>query len=457
MGDLKSPNRAIKLYFLPNNFSIFEWITFNILTLPYQIKTFKMNKLFKNPVLGLLFIGLPLLLITSCKEDEIIDDENIIVIATGPNAADEAQTAFIEAESGTTIMFEEGTFSFVNTLSMDGQSEIIIKGAGRDLTILDFSGQTSGGDGVLVTNSANIRFENLTIQDSEGDGLKTRDCDRVSFVNVATIWTGPPSSSNGAYGLYPVLCTEVYIDNCYAYGASDAGIYVGQSDQVILKNCVAEGNVAGIEIENTNNADVFNNEAFDNTGGILVFDLPGLTQYGDNVRVFNNDVHDNNRTNFAPAGNIVGNVPAGTGFMILSTNTVEVFENNFENNEFAGILVASYLFIDANPNDPNFQPLPYLISIHDNSYTMSGTLNPDQPAVIDDIVNLLAGNSFDQPNILLDGIYAAPQVICIQEPSNPSFVNINAGQDMTGGAITDDMTPHDCTQPGLAEVVFDPF
>ena len=88
---------------------------------------------------------------------------------------------------------------------------------------------------------------------------------------------------------------------------------------MIVKNCVAEGNVAGIEIENTTNADVYDNEAFDNTGGILVFDLPGLTQYGSNVRAFNNNIHDNNRTNFAPVGNIVGNVGAGTGFMILST------------------------------------------------------------------------------------------------------------------------------------------
>ncbi|MFT4969122.1 MAG: parallel beta-helix repeat protein [Chitinophagales bacterium] len=415
-----------------------------------------MSKMFKKLPVWLLFISLPLLFITSCKEDDE-DDDQTIIISPGANAADEAQTAFIEAEDGTTIMFEEGTFSFTNTLSMDGQTNIIIKGAGRDLSILDFSSQTSGGDGVLVTNSSNVRFENITIQDSEGDGLKTRDCDGVSFVNIATIWTGTPSASNGAYGLYPVLCTKVYIDNCYAYGASDAGIYVGQSDQIIVKNCVAEGNVAGIEIENSNNADVFDNEAFDNTGGILVFDLPGLTQYGDNVRVFDNDVHDNNRTNFAPVGNIVGSVPAGTGFMILSTNTVEVFNNTFTNNEFCGVLIASYLFVDPNPNDPGFQPLPYGISIHDNSYSMTGMVNPTQPAIIDDITNLLAGNGFAHPNILLDGIYAAPQVICIQEPSNPTFVNINAAADMSGALITDDMTPHDCIQTPLAEVSFDPF
>lgn len=414
-----------------------------------------MKNLFRNLPIYLLFLGLPILLITSCKKDD--EGDKIIVLTPGPNAEEEAQTAFIEAEDGTTFMFEEGSFSFTNTLSLDGKNNIIIMGAGRDLSFLDFSGQTSGGDGVLVTNCMNVRFENITIRDSEGDGLKAKDCDGVSFVNVGTVWSGTPSSSNGAYGLYPVLCSKVYIDNCYAYGASDAGIYVGQSNEIIVKNSVAEGNVAGIEIENSINADVFDNEAFDNTGGILVFDLPGLTQYGNTVRVYNNDVHDNNRTNFAPPGNIVGTVPAGTGMMILSTNTVEIFNNDFDSNEFAGVLVASYLFVDPNPNDPNYQALPYLISIHDNTYTMEGTLNPTQPAAIVDIVNLLAGNGFDQPNILLDGIYAAPQVICIQEPNTPTFVNINAAQDASGGAITDDMTPHDCMQNPLPEVSFEPF
>lgn len=416
-----------------------------------------MKKLKQLFPIWLLAVAVPISFLMSCdKEDD--DDDNTIIITPGPNAADEAQTAFIEAPDGSTIIFEAGVFEFTNTLSMDGKNNIIIRGAGQNASFLDFAGQTSGGEGVLVTNGTNIRFEDITIRDSEGDALKTRDIDGVSFVNVGTIWSGTPSSSNGAYGLYPVLCSKVYIDNCYAYGASDAGIYVGQSDQVIVKNSISEGNVAGIEIENTTNADVFDNEAFDNTGGILVFDLPGLTQYGETVRIFNNHVHDNNRTNFAPAGNIVGNVPAGTGFMILSTNTVEVFDNNFVNNEFAGILIASYLFIDANPNDPNYQPLPYLISIHDNLYASTGNMNPIQPTPIVDIVNLLAGNSLAQPDILLDGIYASPQVICIQENmSMPSFVNINAAQDMTGGAITDDMTPHDCQQNPLPEVSFEPF
>lgn len=412
----------------------------------------------KNPFIHLFWIGLACatLTFTACDDDDSMEPSNEIVISPSATAADDAQLAFIEAKSGNIIVFEAGTFNFTNTLSMDGQTEIIIRGSGRDETILDFSGQTAGGDGVLVTNSNSIRFENLTIRDAKGDALKARDCNKISFVNVATIWSGEPNADNGAYGLYPVLCTEVYIDNCYAFGASDAGIYVGQSDQVILKNSLAEGNVAGIEIENTTNADVYDNEAFDNTGGILVFDLPGLTKSGSNTRVYNNNSHDNNRVNFAPPGNIVGNVPAGTGCMILSTKNVEIFDNTFSENQFAGVIVANYLIVNDSPNDPTYDPFPSGIYIHDNAHTMTGTVDAaTQPALMQSLIGVLQLYSLDQPNVFVDGLIASPDAVCIQEGS-ATFVNLNAG-DQTFMSVSTDVSVHDCSKDPLPAIEFDPF
>ena len=398
--------------------------------------------------------------IMSCSSDdpEIEEPElkKEIIISVGANAADAAQQAFIEVEEEFTIIFEEGLFSFTNTLSMDGKSTVVVKGAGRDKTFLDFSGQLAGGDGVLVSNSNSIRFEDLTIRDAKGDALKARDCNKISFVNIGTVWSGEPSIENGAYGLYPVLSTEVYIDNCYAYGASDAGIYVGQSDQVILKNSVAEGNVAGIEIENTTNADVFGNEAFDNTGGILVFDLPGLTKYGSNTRVFDNNCHDNNRINFAPEENTVANVPAGTGCMILSTKNVEIFNNNFNDNNFVGVLVANYLILNPSPSDPNYDPFPAGIYIHDNTHSMTGAVEVEsQPELIQGIIGVLGLYGLPQPNVMLDGLLMSPDAVCIQE-GNASFVNLNVGDD-TFSSVTTEVSTHDCTKEALPAIVFEPF
>ena len=160
-------------------------------------------------------------------------------------------------------------------------------------------------------------------------------------------------------------------------GISDAGIYVGQSSQIIVRNSRAEYNVAGIEIENSTFADVYNNIATNNTGGILIFDLPNLPiQGGRNTRVFNNQVFENNTPNFAPEGNIVGEVPAGTGMMILANDEIEVFDNNFTDNDTTSILIVSYYITERPFDDPNYDPFPESIYIHDNKISGGGT-NPD--------------------------------------------------------------------------------
>ena len=77
-------------------------------------------------------------------------------------------------------------------------------------------------------------------------------------------------------------------------GASDAGIYVGQSANVVVRRNEAWENVAGIEIENTTGADVYGNRAHGNTGGLLVFSLPELpVKDGRDARVYDNDITDN--------------------------------------------------------------------------------------------------------------------------------------------------------------------
>ncbi|MCS5624989.1 MAG: right-handed parallel beta-helix repeat-containing protein, partial [Candidatus Marinimicrobia bacterium] len=236
----------------------------------------------------------------------------------------EFQTKLILAESGDTLKIPTGIQQLLGTLSLDGKENIVISGNGVDESILSFKNQEDGAEGLRIINCKNIRLENFTIQDTKGDGIKVQETDGITMVNVKAEWTNGPNPENGAYGLYPVQCRNVVIDNCMSVGASDAGIYVGQSVNIVVKNSEAYHNVAGIEIENSSNADVFGNNAHHNTGGILIFDLPDLiVKKGENVRVFDNIVEENNLDNFAPPGNIVGTVPAGTGILILATSDVE--------------------------------------------------------------------------------------------------------------------------------------
>ena len=245
-----------------------------------------------------------------------------------------------------------------------------------------------------------VTVEDLAVEDAKGDAVKAQDTKKVTFRRVRTEWTGGPKATNGAYGLYPVLCTDVLIEECTAIGASDAGIYVGQSENIIVRRNRAEKNVAGIEIENSVNADVYENTATDNTGGILVFSLPDLPKKdGRMCRVFNNKVIANNHENFAPKGNIVATVPPGTGMMLMANDQVEYFKNDVENNQSTGLLIVSYLINRKEIKDEKYDPYCESIYVHDNNFKDNGK----SPA--GDLAAILAkplGTPF--PAILYDGM-----------------------------------------------------
>jgi len=290
------------------------------------------------------------------------------VVAPGTDAAEKLQEALILAKDGDIILLAEGRYPLFDGLSLDVDG-VTIRGAGMGATILDFADQKSAGEGLLVT-SDNVVLEDFAVENSKGDGIKTKGSDIITFRRLRVEWTGGPEASNGAYGVYPVESTDVLIEDSLVRGASDAGIYVEQSDRIIVRRNRAEFNVAGIEIENSYNADVYDNVAMRNTGGILVFDLPNLKQNGGrNVRVFNNEIVNNDTPNFAPEGNIVATVPMGTGVLIMANRNVHVFKNRFDNNAMIHIGVVSY-FEDY--EDDDYQPHPRGIVIRDNDYGRGG-------------------------------------------------------------------------------------
>jgi parallel beta-helix repeat protein len=376
------------------------------------------------------------------------------------NIQKKIQTQFIMAENGSVIELPEGTFTFTGSLSLEDKQNIVVRGKGMGKTILSFKGQTDGAEGIRVSNAQNITLEDLTVQDSKGDAIKTMHVKGITFRNVKTEWTGKPRKENGSYGLYPVQCDKVLIEGCVAIGASDAGIYVGQSRDIIVRQSVAHHNVAGIEIENSLNADVYENESYQNTGGILVFDLPDLVQKkGGNVRVFKNNIHDNNYNNFAPKGNIVASVPEGTGMMILATNNVEIFDNRLINNNTAGVSIISYFMTEKPINDKEYYPYPTGIAIHDNTFERANVRVPARGrAGLMYRFKLKFGK--DVPSIVYDGIIdpqtidAAGNVlpdkrICLRNNVNGTFANLDAEHDFKG--LSRDASKYNCELKALTQ------
>ena len=351
-----------------------------------------------------------------------------VYISPSEDPYTEIQEALILASPGDIIHLSAGLYELEDSLSID-VNNLILEGEGINDTVLSFKNQLSGAQGLSVT-SDNVILRDFAVENAKGDAIKVKGVDGISFIRVRTEWTGGPSSENGAYGLYPVESKNVLIDSCVAIGASDAGIYVGQSENIIVKNSVAEFNVAGIEIENSYYADVFNNYASNNTGGILVFDLPDIPQQGGHhIRVFNNKSVNNNTDNFAPEGNIVGEVPRGSGIIIQANSHVEIFDNDIGDNDTINIAVVTYGY---DTEDENYYPHPRSIQIHGNRFGRSG-YNPDLETgeLAKILFEISDGN---MPDIFWDGIVPLPQIvfgqpekdkIVLGDNGDASFLTIN--------------------------------
>ncbi|NBP67185.1 MAG: hypothetical protein EBR30_11135 [Cytophagia bacterium] len=373
------------------------------------------------------------------------------------------QTQLITLEDGDTLDLPEGYFMFTKSLSMDGKSNILIRGKGMDKTILSWKNQTEGAEGIKISNGKNIVLQDFAIEDAKGDNVKVSDVNGITFLRISSSWADGPKTENGAYALYPVLCKNVLIDECIAMGSSDAGIYVGQSDSVIIRNSKAYWNVAGIESENSRWVEIYGNEAYENTGGILVFDLPGLTQYGYSTKVYNNNVHDNNHENFAAKGNIVASIPPGTGFMVLATHDLEITDNDIKDNTTIGIGVVSYDLVAAlnegevqqqeniggvqtvNNNyklDTLYNGFPYKIKIHKNRFANSHWF-PDMGS---DFGKLFMLKSFmNPPDIAFDGIVDPKNInrdICIDENEDIVFMDLDAANDFAN--LSKDVKKYAC-------------
>jgi parallel beta-helix repeat protein len=407
-------------------------------------------------------LGMAVVLLIGCGGDGPDPCEGVSGECIGLRAGasqQEIQTALIEIGEGGTVAFGAGRFELETDLSLDVDG-VTLKGAGQDATILSFANQTTGGQGMLVT-SDDFTVHDLAFEDSPGDALKILGGDGVTIRRVRVEWTRGPDERNGAYGLYPVQCRRVLIEDSLVIGASDAGIYVGQSEQIIVRRNRAEYNVAGIEIENSSFADVHDNIATHNTGGVLVFNLPDLAvKNGAVTRVFDNELFENNTENFAPPGNIVGKVPAGTGIALLAAHDVEIFGNTIRDHHSINIGIISYVPTELPVSDPTYDQYPTAIHIHDN--TLSGT--SDRPTgelgalLISAIGEILPNGPFIVPDIAWDGVVDPERTpddpadrICIQNNGDAGFINL-AWPLHDDAKPTLDLAPHACSHTPLSGV-----
>jgi parallel beta-helix repeat protein len=333
------------------------------------------------------------------------------------------QEQFLDAKPGTVIEIPAGLHALDRVLTLRANG-VTIRGVGSGKSILSFKNEVSGPEGMLVYAN-DFTLEHVAIEDSKGDGLKINDGENITIRDVRVEWTGGPKTTNGAYGIYPVRSKNILIEDSAAIGASDAGIYVGQSHNVIVRRNRAEKNVAGIEIENTIGADVYENTATGNTGGILVFNMPNLAQAGESTRVFHNKSLANNLDNFAAKGAAVASVPAGSGVVINSNPKVEIFDNDIADNQTANVIISSYFstnYYNRPGVDPKYDPYPRAIYVYGNRFHGGGD-SPDGVELKALKVSMFGLNGhfpdvlwdgYQDSKNLVNGLPPAAERICVQ-------------------------------------------
>ena len=300
----------------------------------------------------------------------------IFLISPGDNATDDMINAMVQLRPKDTLQFECGYFELDQGLLIQATEDVLIKGCGKDETILSFKNSVNV-TGLEALNIRGITVEDLTILDSPGDAFKLKSVKWGTLRNVRAIWSGGgepitadnyeerihvsctnppfnegdptpdyvPSSASGRYGIYPVESENILVEGSESIGASDAGIYVGQTNTAIIRDSRAAYNVMGFEIENVQGGEYDNNLAECNTGAFLIYDLENITRYGDTSVMINNVARNNNTYNFAHSG-LVSAVPRGTGFITLGYDNIEVLNNTFEDHSTAAVIYVSYELID---------------------------------------------------------------------------------------------------------------
>lgn len=241
------------------------------------------------------------------------------------------QAALDRCVPGDTIEILPGAYN--ETLLVDVDN-ITIRGLKENDRRPTLDGQNRLTDAV-ITSSHNFTIENLVIKDYVNNGVTVHGGQNATFRDLEI-------HNAGLYGVYPVECRGVLVERVLATGIKDAAIYVGQSRDIIVRDCEAHSNVTGIEIENSVQALVENNYVHDNTGGILVFLLPNNpSKVGSDTAVRNNRVINNNLQNFGDPNSTVGKVQPGTGMLIMAADRTTVTENEIRGNNSFGVAVIS--------------------------------------------------------------------------------------------------------------------
>ena len=385
----------------------------------------------------------------------------------------EIQGKILAAKPGDTVKLDAGRFPLIRSLFLSNRNNITIMGAGKEETILSFNTQEEGLEGFKIFNCQDIRLIGFGIENSWGDGLTIQNVDGIAIQKVRVAWPKSSNKNKNGHGIYSARSNRILIDSCETRNGLNAGIQVRQCRNLIIQGSNFAFNVTGINILNSSNVEVHHNQINNNSIGISIMNLPGLVVNGEQVKIFKNEIIENNIKNFAPETYFNHSFPDGTGIVIMAYRKVEVFENEIVNNKSIGTFVISFLTAKLDGGHPEdiedsfiisqdraaydferdtiYSPYCASINVYENTF-----YREEQKPITGNIFNNILASYFKKniPSIVFDGVNDPAKqdkpILCLQNNRNATFVKINGQNKLRNPKMN--MDSYNCNLPPLTPV-----
>jgi hypothetical protein len=318
------------------------------------------------------------------------------------------QAAVNAAMPGDWILIDNGVYNEPVYITIP---HLHLRGIDRNGVVID--GQHQVGDGIYVYKANGVSIENLTVRDFDRPSLDGEDGNQIwwnggdgSGVIGLHGWKGRyltafSTDLLGGYGIFISNSVRGSLDQVYASGFNDSGLYLGacRDCRAKIAHALVENNALGYSGTNSGGHVIVQDSVFrNNSNGVGPNSLnnddqpppqDGACDSGNNTSptplfsstrigrctIFRRNSVANNDNFSTPANSTTASIPWGNGFILIGTYADLIIDNEIQGNPSSGILG----FENPDPFPPTASTIFFQLAgnkVARNTFSANGT-NPD--------------------------------------------------------------------------------